>query len=457
MSLNKIDDLEQSIAEILIASVKTDDKKEFDAHASKNIDAKNIYGDTILHFISRNPEYNNRIEYILSDSRVNCNIVNNHGETPLLAALNAANYYSLHMLLEHGAIIEVGEFITNPIIQAVKNGDYLALDMLLQYGGDVNSRDMDSTTAVEIAVNNNHAKVAAILLKHNVNASMLTEEKQARLLELEQFAISEFRESVEKASIAHPEALWRVDSESTASAASASSTSYEDIFASAKSGDDITLFKVLNSGLNPNVSDISGKSLLVYAIESENPLTAFIVQNFGADVSLLTTEQQTNFCKKMAEATSYIFAIARSGNLEKITELFNLGISPNYTAETGESVFNAIMESGSIESIKLALHHEADPSDFCASQACSLVSIEKDLANAFRAIITEDAEALNKILDGGLNPNSTDQTGKSLLAEAVQKNDVCAVLALTNHGANPDLLSPDDRSHYTDLMSLIGE
>ncbi len=96
---------------------------------------------------------------------VDVNAVGEHGETPLLAAVNSGKIDIVALLLAHGANLEARNFQeSTPLILACQYGHATISAMLVEMGADLSVRDFNGYDSLMIAAARGHDLVVRQLL-----------------------------------------------------------------------------------------------------------------------------------------------------------------------------------------------------------------------------------------------------------------------------------------------------
>ncbi|KAI5530243.1 spectrin binding [Trichomonas vaginalis G3] len=134
-----------------------------------NINVKNEYGGTALHYAAMNNS--KEIAEILISNGANINVKNEYGETALhLAAMYNSNKETAEVLISNGANInEKDKDGQTALHLAVKKNSKETVELLISHGANINEKDKYGITSLHIAVKENSKETAELLISNGAN------------------------------------------------------------------------------------------------------------------------------------------------------------------------------------------------------------------------------------------------------------------------------------------------
>ncbi len=116
----------------------------------------------------------NEVLKLLLEKKIDANILDNEGRTPLILALDAHNKQGVKLLLAHGADPNLKDREGRlPLFMAVKAGDYAAVRLLLVYGANPNIRDEEGCSLLMVAIATGNFRIAKLLLAYDVDPNVV--------------------------------------------------------------------------------------------------------------------------------------------------------------------------------------------------------------------------------------------------------------------------------------------
>ncbi|EAY17214.1 ankyrin repeat protein, putative [Trichomonas vaginalis G3] len=133
-----------------------------------NINEKDNDGQTVLHYAARS----NRKEYIefLISHGANINEKDKNGATVLHYAARSNSKEIVELLISHGANINEKDNDGQTVLHyAAENNSKETVELLISHGANINEKDNDGLTALHIAAENNSKETVELLISHGAN------------------------------------------------------------------------------------------------------------------------------------------------------------------------------------------------------------------------------------------------------------------------------------------------
>jgi ankyrin repeat protein/protein-tyrosine phosphatase len=113
------------------------------------------------------------LELLLQHPKIDINIADSNGNTPLLLAVMSGNVNCVAMLLNKGASVNVCSMLgTTPLHVAAERGHVNFVHLLLGAGAHVNAQDNFGQTPLHLAAKNNQKEIVKILKQHGANVNI---------------------------------------------------------------------------------------------------------------------------------------------------------------------------------------------------------------------------------------------------------------------------------------------
>lgn len=128
--------------------------------------------DSLLHLCSISKTTNNTIECckILLANKIDINVKNVWGRTPLIAALVAFRYNLAKVLIAQNADVNLCDSNgLSPVIICCSYGNIELLNLLVQNGANINQTNSSGKSALHYAIVGNHTDIIDFLLKRGCN------------------------------------------------------------------------------------------------------------------------------------------------------------------------------------------------------------------------------------------------------------------------------------------------
>lgn len=352
------------------------------------------------------------------------------GATPLYLAAVNGNAALLQILLEAGAdpmatVLENGE---TPLMFAARSGNPDSVAVLLDAGADIEAReDYRGSNALLWAAEQNHADVVQLLIERGVNVNARSKT-----------IITEGRRGP-----------------------SAPTGGLTALMLASRENGVKTVEVLLAARALVNLQSAEGHTALLAAVQNANVDIAKQLIEHGADVSLANDRGWNPLymavkMRSLEKGTMPNPVVAMDGMYEVIELLIEKGANVNarlladtevhnsirstWLAEAGGTAFLRAALCGDLKVMKLLLEHGADPLIATTDGTTALMALSgvgytkgfmKDVGN-----LEESMEALQILIDAGIDINAKNSDEVSAIHGAAHKNFVQGIQLLVDHGAN---------------------
>jgi ankyrin repeat protein len=277
---------------------------------------------------------------LLLANKANPNATNNVGDTPLHVAAQLTDPKLIELLLANKAAVDpLNNNGETPLDLSAKSGVGSAAMVLLAHGADVNARNplergWKGWTPLLYAVNSRHTDTAALLLKHNANPNIKSENQNSKGLS-PLFLAASAGDAELVASLLDAKADPNIKDDWGSSPALAA------IRLTANSPYKRILSLLLDHGADAETTDSDGKTLLIIAVERADKELVELLLAHKADVNAQTPFGSTplHFLVSSYNQRSYesVSAIAEL--------LFSAGANVNLQNKDGKTPLNLLLSS----------------------------------------------------------------------------------------------------------------
>ncbi len=421
--------------------------------------------------------------------------------TPLHLALMTGDNDTATLLLDHGAAMDTGigrgrstlslaaMFGHNPILArmlaagisvnqpdpggmtplacAAKAGQYDTAAWLMAQGADVHARDPQGLTPLHYAAIGNHSNVVTLLLDNQADQGLPDRDGRTPVW----LAVRLARLDALRALLAQPGFLGMADNEGRSPLMTAVTFGRHDVLnLLLESGADFAVRDDLQQTLlhhavrmqatnsvawladhtDRDAQDSEGYTPLARAISMKHGELARLLIQRGSDVNrtnnagysplmlaidarglslvrpLLKAGADPN--TSLPDGQTPVMLAAYAANCQTLDLLFAAGASATGFTQRGHGIFDFALEQTSTKNMECLLAHGVDPSVRAHPEKWPVV-----LTAAWRG--REDV--VNLLLDHGVDINTADYTGQTILMVALRRGHTALVHTLLQRGANP--------------------
>ncbi|KAF4120574.1 Ankyrin repeat [Geosmithia morbida] len=363
----------------------------------------------------------------------------------LISAVRAGNHKLVEQLLDRGVSPNTGPEI-NSLIDAIRGQHAQCVRLLLRFGADPNDRDHDGMTPLLAAVEKGFLPGAAMLAKYGADPNMKAghdEQESATVLAAGSNNLS-----------AEGETLLTI--------------------AINKKTPPHLIEMLLHYGADPNAKTSEGKTALFEAITCNRPDIVTCLLDNGADPNLpgpkhlLWPATYRAPCLKIllergadSRKAPGIMELATSvNNIESIRVLLKANVDPNAKKDGVYTPLCTSIRDNRPDILRLLLSNGADPnvpaSEYPAFKCIThnrlrflpeLVKAGADLNNpkgiVETAVACNNMEALEWLLNQGMDPNERCPKGRSPLTTAIRDKRLDMIDLLISRGADPNKRGED--------------
>ena len=341
------------------------------------------------------------------------------------------------------------DFSVSPILHRLASeGNETELIDLINNGTDINEEDDDGLTALHHAAKGGHAKCVEILLQNGANVNgktsplhMVRDVKSAQLLLKAKTTLnahdergnSPLQTAISKGRQELVEFFLSVGADVQYTNAKGE-TPLHTICSSfmAKPHDEKLTRKLIEMGANVNSKDSQGRSpihlaVMNYHLDKTN--TVSILINAGASTTVFDLQGMNPIHRLIDKCRPY-----SEDDIKLLLQIFDLQV----TNDSGANAKNVIGQT--ILHLAILAGAPLQVLEYLVQKRCSPTAEDGQKRNLLHCVVEreldDDIDILNFLLDTGLNINSADIWGQTVLHHAVEKNRKKLVKALVECGAD---------------------
>jgi ankyrin repeat protein len=287
------------------------------------------------------------------------------------------HYKVIEFLISSGADVNVGDkWGYTPLEFATDKGHKEVVELLIENGADVNVGGRSGQTPLNIALQRKHEDIAELLIQKGAIVSLHTVARHGLLEKLKELIDkgadvnaknSEGQTPLDIASgQGHKEIIELLVEEGAKSS----------IYTAASSGDIDKVESFIKSGVSVNGDPRSSRTPLYWAVKNEHRDVAKLLIDEGADVSSIHLlyyaskhgyrdlveyfiQKGANVNSKNWKDTPSHYAV-RGGHTDVLELLLAHGADPNLKGQNGWSLLHLAAKSGSMDITKMLLGERAD-------------------------------------------------------------------------------------------------
>ncbi|KAF7903906.1 hypothetical protein EAF00_001240 [Botryotinia globosa] len=378
----------------------------------------------------------------------------------LISAIRDKNHKAVEKLLDGGVPANTGSEV-NALKEAILTHDAESVRLLLTFGANPNEHDRDGITPLRASVDKSFLAGATTLLKYGADPNLVAG------IDMESpLAVSVMQNMV---GFSHLFLIYNGDAN-----LSTSNGNTLLIASINKKTSKKFMELLLKYGANPNAKSKEGKTALFEAITCGRADIVSILLENGADPNLpgpkhmlwpatyqtaclqylLTHGADPKKCPGIMELASSI------NNIESVRTLLAHGVDPNAKKDGVYTPLCTSIRDDRPDIFQLLLGNKADPNTMASEYPAwkcvthnrihflpALVSAGADIHNpkgiAEMAVSCNNMEALNWLLDQGVNPNDKSAKGMSPLTTAIREERLEMIDLLLLRGADVNVRGQD--------------
>ncbi len=379
-----------------LSSMKTDILDEM-IQAGADINARNKQGITPLTIAVENKLMDHVNFYISHNADIYAG--DNQGNTPLSIAL-AGNLTMLQALVTKENVDNLDSEGNSPLLIAIENRAPIEkIEYILSLNPNVNIRNSDGNSALNLVVQNHREDIGKELLQHGANIFSTNKDN-----------CSPLRLALEDKT---GEKDWLLTSKTIAATDGSGNTA---LHYAAEWGLESAVQKLLEKGADPNARNANGETPIFSAAENDNTNILSLLAKEGADISI----------RDHLGSTPLHIAV-RWNALNEVPELIKMGISVNTQNISGQTPLSEAVIVGNVEMAELLLQNGANPNS-SDTDGKTILSV---------AIQTQQIPVIKLLLNQGANPQIQDMYGTNAYHEAAKTGNIEIINLIHATGGNP--------------------
>lgn len=357
------------------------------------------FGGSFIHYVARNG--NVQALTSLLKERIDINMSNSKGETPLHLACFKAHFPAVKFLIENGADLFSHDIRGwTAVHRAAQGGSVQVLSYLIENGANLTVKDKIGRTVLHEAAMAGQTNMIKFLLTQKVDLASEANNGRTVLhaaafagdVDMVQFLLNEGSD------------LYCVDHTGRSALHSATFGGHTNM-----------IRYLMEAGLDLNLRDYDGVSAIhEAAYNGDMEVVTFLLYN-GANVSAKDN------CGKTA-----MHEAALGGQIEMLEFFLNLGVNLDEPDKDGRTVFHMAGIAGDIDLLK-----------FLLTKGMTLESTDLNGRTALHfAAANNNIDAISFFLDEGLDANLKDKDGKTVIHWGVESRHFEMIEYLIEAGVN---------------------
>ena len=370
-----------------------------------------------------------------------------HGKPPLFIAADQKNMKTISLLLKLGANPNQKYMLNSLLHKAISNNNLVLARTLLNGRADVNIKNYNKQTPIEIAIHKVKPDMAILLLNHHADARVLANHSKDSLLHI---AVREKK----------PQLIYRLIE--AGAPVNAKNKGKETAILMAVRDSQLAVTRaLLAAGANPNIKDRYNKTPLQIALTKKNIAFSEALINARANVNNID-----------ASGNSPLHIATQQVNIPLLKMLLKAGAKPNYERKYGDrTALQVAISKADVNMMRLLLNAKADVDirgDYrqtALQQAVNkkhLVMVNlllkyrpslnvldaSDNSALHNAVNTRNLPIVKRLLQAGAQPNTVNNTGDTPLTAALSRRKAGIAKALVENGAKVNVLNNKQQSPY---------
>ena len=409
--------------------------------AGADPNSTDVNGETYLHHSVRGG-CSKEVLHIINDHGAHVNATNNKNQTALMLGTMQKNKDCINVLLKAGSNPNITDVDGNTCLQSlvVHECNIAILQAIIDHDAHVNATNKRGHSALMMASVKGNIDAVNVLLKAGADPD-ITDANGNTCIHLSMYEV--WKRKVLQTLIDHGANVNATDKDCQTAL----------VVASDKGNTD-AINVLLTAGADPNIADANGNTCLHFAVHqgcnkevvqmiidhgahvniaNKNGLTALMIACERGNIDVINVLLEAGSDPDITDAsgnTCLQCSVLQGCSIEVLQTIIDHGAQVNATNKNGQTALMMASDCGYLNGINMLLRAGADPNVINANGSTCL---------HFASRHGSSKEALQTIIDHGVNVNATNKKGHTALMMASEFGHLNGIHVLLKAGAQPNI------------------